>query len=217
MNNPNTILEFFGIIVGVMIIMAVGSVLIGSIYDKLTNKNHELNLMKEKNNSIKTSNKEIRKKPPIDTFVRGKIHNSDDYSRYSEGSPGETSRVITKNYFTYFFNTNKNPKSALQMLHQRNLTLIEFGVGLDNQILKELASVFYNEISYLIFAIANYEENVFKSNSGFFDYVGIQSSYIIIAEEYNKICPYGLEESTEYDFSKYQKIKEIFYKYDTYL
>jgi hypothetical protein len=102
------------------------------------------------------------------------------------------------------------------MLNHRNSTLIQLGVGLDVKILKELADIFYSEISYLIFAVASYEDNIFNSNTGFFDYAGLQSSYSVIAEEYNKICPYGLEESTDYSFEKHQEIKDVFYKYNKY-
>jgi hypothetical protein len=219
MSNPNTIPEFLGIMLVVIVIMSVVGVIIGTIYEKITHTEPEKISKKEEHYPNKTSlslKKELMKKPPIETFVRGEIKNSDDYTRYSQGSPGETSRVLSQNYYTFFFNDKKTLESALQMLNHRNSTLIQLGVGLDVKILKELADIFYSEISYLIFAVASYEDNIFNSNTGFFDYAGLQSSYSVIAEEYNKICPYGLEESTDYSFEKHQEIKDVFYKYNKY-
>ena len=219
MSDPNTIPEFLGIMLVFIVIMSVVGVIIGTIYEKITGTEPQTKSKKEEYNSNNISQslkKELLKKPPIETFVRGKIINSDDFIRYSQGSPGETSRVLAKNYYTFFFNDKKTLESALQMLNHRNSTLVGLGAGLDVKIIKELAEIFYNEISYLILAIASYEDNIFNSNTGFFDYVGLYSSYSVIAEEYNKICPYGLEESTEYNFEKHQEIKDVFYKYNRY-
>lgn len=219
MSEPNSIPEFLGIIVIVIIVLSVVSTIVITIYEKITNLNPEIKSKKKENhhNEItQTLKKEQLKKPPVETFVRGVINNSDDFLRNSQGSPGETSRVLSKNYYTFFFNNNKTSESAFQMLNHRNSTLIDLGVGLDVRILKELAEIFYDEISYLILTIASYEDNVFNNNTGFFDFVGLYNSYTVIVEEYNKICPFGLEESTEYNFEKHQEIKDIFYKYNKY-
>lgn len=219
MSEPNSIPEFLGIILIVIIVLSVVFTIIITIYEKITNLNPEIKSKKEENyqNEInQTSKKEKLKKPPVETFVRGIINNSDDFIRNSQGSPGETSRVLSKNYYTFFFNSNKTSESAFQMLNHRNLALIDLGVGLDVGILKEFADIFYDEISYLILAIASYEDNIFNNNTGFFESVGLYSSYAVIVEEYNKICPFGLEESTEYNFEKHQEIKDIFYKYNKY-
>lgn len=219
MSTPNTIPEFLGIILVVIVIMSVIGVVIGTIYEKITHTEPIINSKKEEHYQNKISHslkKEQLKKPPVETFVRGVINTSDDFIRNSQGSPGETSRVLSKNYYTFFFNNNKTSESAFQMLNHRNSTLINLGVGIDVRILKELAEKFYDEISYLILAIANYEDNVFNSNTGFFDLVGLYNSYTVIVEEYNKICPFGLEESTEYNFEKHQEINDMFYKYNKY-
>lgn len=191
----NTIPEFLLIMAGTIVIMSIVGVIIGTGYEKSKE-------LIEKN-----------KKNKIEIFSSREIKTVDDLLRFAFGSPGETSRVLTKNYFSLFFEDKlKTTDNLFALLEYRNNALISQGINLDNMVLKELASNFPKNIAYSIFAIVVYE-NSFVENDYFKD-SNIGNIYRIVSEEYNKIALEKYAESTAFSKSTYLNIKNIFSKYD---
>ncbi len=105
------------------------------------------------------------------------------------GSPGDTTRVMTKNYYSLFYEGNHTVESAYNLLNFRNNAyLTTKGIGLDDYLLKTLSEEFYDEIPILIFSMSYYD-NFYKENQRQLYIKEMNLIYEVIIEEYNKLCP----------------------------
>jgi hypothetical protein len=109
--------------------------------------------------------------------------------RTGVGSPGDTTRVLTKNYYSLFYEGSHTVESAYNLLNFRNNAyLTTRGIGLDAYLIKTLSEEFYNEIPILIFCISYYD-NFHKENQRQLYIKEMNVIFEVIIGEYNKLCP----------------------------
>ena len=153
-----------------------------------------------------------KRREKIEVFRNEKIETLDDYFRLSFGSPGETSRVLTKNYYSLFFeNKTKTKENLLALLHHRNNVLSMQGIGLDDKLLEELATRYTKDISGAIFTLVVYENSFQKSNH--FVESNFKLIHKIVLEEYNKMAPHQYQEYYTYTPFNFLSTKFLFEKY----
>lgn len=199
MSKTNTIPEFLGIIAGTTLVISVLGVIIGVAYDEVKNK------LKSNSNKIKPT------KTKVDLFVRNEDIVKQDPLRYASGSPGETARILTGNFYTLFSGGTKNHDAALEFLKYRNSTFNALtGIELEENILKLIANKYYDQISTLIFFLC-YHENHYGQTDVFTENI-VNKIFKIILEEHNRVCPIGQEEINEFDMGLFLNIKSIYSK-----
>lgn len=153
-----------------------------------------------------------KRRGQIDVFSNKEIKTLDDYFRSSFGSPGETARVLTKSYYSMFFqNKTKTKENLLALLHHRNNALSIQGIGLDLKLLEELATKCSGGISLAIFAIVIYE-NSFQNNNSFTK-ANFGLIHKIVSEEHNKLAPHQYQEYYIYSDFNFLSTKYLFEKY----
>jgi len=128
------------------------------------------------------------------------------------GSPGETSRVLTKKYYSFIYENNKGIEEASNLLEIRvNTFEAIMNVKFPEKAKKLILDASYDNIPMLITLIYFFEDTIAKK---FLYENGYKKDvYRIIKEEHNKICPQGLLESRNFDDELYLKVKEEFQKY----
>jgi hypothetical protein len=197
LSTTNTIPEFILILVGMIVVMAVAAALMQTCHEKIVD-------FKDKNR---------RDNVPI--FARNEINSDDDFLRFGNGSPGETSRVLTKNYYDNCFVTKtKNDENLLNLLRFRNTAYSQMGVALDDYLLRSLAQNGRN-ITKAIFALVLYENSL--DRNVFFTEENLPIIYRIVQEEYNRIAPHNQQESIPYERMTLFTIKSTFEKYQIQL
>jgi hypothetical protein len=122
------------------------------------------------------------------------------------GSPGETSKVLSKNYYSLFFNGQKDAETAKEFLTYRNDTNQAIsGKSIEYFILYRIAVKYHKRVTLLILATSYFEYLIIDSplyNSGLNNFI-----FSIIVSEHNKVCPIGQEEESFVDDSV---IRDIF-------
>ncbi|RXP61396.1 hypothetical protein EC396_04165 [Lutibacter sp. HS1-25] len=109
--------------------------------------------------------------------------------RTGKNAPGGTSRVMTENYYSLFYEGNHTKESVLALLNFRNMAYHKtIGYGLSENLLDELSEEFYNKIPVIIFCIC-YFENFFKENQKQLFIKEKNLLFEVILGEYNKLCP----------------------------
>lgn len=153
-----------------------------------------------------------KKREKIKVFRDDKIETLDDYFRLSFGSPGESARVLTKNYYSLFFeNKTKTKENLLALLHFRNNVWVMQGIGLENKLLEELADRYKNDISGAIFTIVVYENSFQKVNH--FVESNFKLIHKVVLEEYNKMSPNQYNEYYTYTPFNFLSTKNLFERY----
>jgi len=111
------------------------------------------------------------------------------------GSPGETSKVLSKNYYTLFFKGEKDAETAKEFLTYRNDTNQAIsGKSIEYFILYKIAVKYHKRVTLLILATSYFEYLIIDSplyNSGLNNFI-----FSIIVSEHNKVCPIGQEEDS---------------------
>jgi len=127
------------------------------------------------------------------------------------GSPGETARVISKSYYSLFYKGNKDYKTAIDILEYRNQTnSIINNYSMGNDLLKGIAEICFNQVSYIIISIVVFEDLVVQNNR--IELVYKRNLFGVIINEHNKICPVGAIESTKINTDLYQEIVTLIEK-----
>lgn len=191
---PNSIPQFLLILVCTIVVMAFIGTLIGTAKDKTDDYIDK------------------KRKEKIEVFSNKEIKTLDDYLRYSFGSPGETARVLTKNYYSLFFdNKIKTKENLLALLQYRNNALISQGIELNEKLLENLADKYSNNISTALFAIVLYENS--NKNNEYITESNYAQIHQVVLEEYNKIAPRDRPEYGTYTSFGFLSTKWLFEKY----
>lgn len=127
------------------------------------------------------------------------------------GSPGETARILSKSYYTLFYKGNKDYKAAVEILEYRNQTnSVVNNYSMSDDLLKSIAEICYNQVSYILTSIVVFEDLVVQNNR--IDLVYKRRLLGVIIEEHNKVCPEGAEESTQVNNELYIEIVTLIEK-----
>ena len=193
LSTANTIPEFLLIMVGMIVVMAIVAALMQTGHEKIVD-------FKDKN-----------RRDNVHIFSQNQINTDVDFLRFGTGSPGETSRVLTKNYYDYYFSSKtKNVENLHNLLRFRNSAYLQMGVELDDALLKLLAQNAHN-ITKAIFALVLYENSI--NRNVYFAEENMPTIYKIVQEEYNRLAPHNQQESISYEQITLFTIKSDFAKY----
>lgn len=191
----NTVLEFVFIMIGMIIVLALAITLVDSLNKK---------------------GKDFKDKQRInkaEIFINRDIATIDDLLRFSSGSPGETSRVLTKSYYTLFFEENiKSSKNLENLLHHRNNALHLQGAGLKETFIAELSKKYANNLTTALFALVIYENSIHPSQH--INKTTLPIIFKIITEEHNKLAPRDHKSTIDFSPATYFTIVSLFEKYD---
>lgn len=128
------------------------------------------------------------------------------------GSPGETSRVLTKKYYSFIYENKKGIVEASNLVEIRvNTFEAIMNVKFPEKAKKNIIDNCYDNIPMLITLIYFFEDTIAKNF--LFEKGYKKDVYRIIKEEHNKICPKELVEKRSFNDDLYQEVNEEFQKY----
>jgi hypothetical protein len=127
------------------------------------------------------------------------------------GSPGETARVLSKSYYSLFYKGSKDYQTAIDILEYRNQTnSIINNYSMRDDLLKRIAEICFNQVSYVIISIVVFEDLVVQNNR--IELTSKRNLFSVIINEHNNICPLEAIESTKINIELYQEIVTLIEK-----